>query len=90
MNYANNVIHDFTVSCVYLLDFQENRRKMETIFSSDSCMCLSYDVTLTKNLRGGLVFLDGHMSRSRRDVKHLKVTFVVFDAAAAAESEKKG
>lgn len=37
---------------------------------------------LTKILRGGLMFLDGHVSSSRRNEKHLKVTFAKFVAAA--------
>lgn len=47
-------------------------------------MCLCYEVTLTKNLREGLMFLDDHMSTSRRNEKHLKVTFAKFVVAAAA------
>lgn len=38
---------------------------------------------LTKNLRGGLVFLDDHMSRSRRNKKHLQETFGQFAPEAA-------
>lgn len=39
-----------------------------------TCVSLCRALTLTKNLRGGLVFLDDHMSSSRRNIKHLKVT----------------
>lgn len=52
-------------------------------------MCSCYEVTLTKNLREGLMFLDDHMSSSRRNEKHLKVTFAKF-VAAAAEGRKVG
>lgn len=38
------------------------------------------------------MFLDDHMSSSRRNEKHLKVTFAKFvaAAAAAAEAEEEG
>lgn len=39
-----------------------------------TCVSLCRALTLTKNLRGGLVFLDDHMSSPRRNIKHLKVT----------------
>lgn len=53
-------------------------------------MCLCYvKVTLTKNLREGLMFLDHHMSTSRRNEKHLKVTFAKFAAAAAVEGSRR-
>lgn len=39
-----------------------------------TCVSLCCALTLTKNLRGGLVFLDDHMSSPRRNIKHLKVT----------------
>lgn len=44
---------------------------------------LALQVRLTKKLRRGLVLLDGHMSSSRWNEKHLKVTFVTVAAAAA-------
>lgn len=44
------------------------------------------DVTLTKNVRGGLVFLDDHTSRSGRNEKHLKGAFAKFAAAAVASA----
>lgn len=47
-----------------------------TILILISFICLSFEVRLTKNLRGGLMFLDDHMSSSRRNKKHLKETFV--------------
>lgn len=51
-------------------------------------VCLCEEVALTEVLRGGLVFLDGHMSSSRRNQKHLKVTFAeIVAAASAAEAE---
>lgn len=52
-----------------------------------TCVSLCRELTLTKNLRGGLVFLDDHMSSSRRNIKHLKVTFAKFAAAAAGAEE---
>lgn len=36
------------------------------------------------------MFLDDHMSSSRRNIKHLKVTFAKFAAAAAAGAEELG
>lgn len=53
-------------------------------FQPFSHVCVCLEVRLTKNLRRGLVFLDHHMSSSRRNKKHLKVTFVT---AAAGEAE---
>ena len=44
-------------------------------------------LSLTKNLRGGLMFLNDHMSSPRRDEKHLKVTFLRV-CVAAAEAKK--
>lgn len=72
------------------LVFQGNMRTMVMSYFRHPLilfMCLCLQVRLTKNLRGGLMFLDDHMSSSRRNKKHLKVTFAKFVAAAAAEEE---
>lgn len=36
------------------------------------------------------MFLDGHMSSSGRNIKHLKVTFAKYAAGAAAAAEELG
>lgn len=57
-----------------------------TIFVSVICLC---DITLTKNLRGGLMFLDDDMSSSGRNEKHLKGAFGVGAEGPKQEEENR-
>jgi len=46
-----------------------------TALCFSSCLNAKPEETLTKKVRRSLVFLDKHMSSTRRDIKHLKVPF---------------
>lgn len=69
--------------------FQVYHSWADSLSAHQACVSLRRELRLTKNLRGGLVFLDDHMSSSRRNIKHLKVTFAKY-AAAAAEAVAAG
>lgn len=81
-------IYDFTqyLPISLLRRHEEDGKELFKI----SYMCSSLKITLTKNVRGRLMFLDDHMSSSGRNEKHLKVTFAKFAAAAAAEAGRGG
>lgn len=85
MNYAKSMISQ-NLPISLLRRHEEDGKELFKI----SYMCSSLKITLTKNVRGGLMFLDDHMSSSRRNEKHLKVTFAKFAASAAAEAGRGG
>lgn len=74
----------FSITFISKITFKHYITAAEQYHSSSLfsfyCSCLwdldqIQDETLTKNMRGSLVFLDKHMSSTRRDVKHLKVAY---------------
>ncbi len=78
MNCAKSVIYDLAVYVPIRFQLWKDAEDGAVLFLGilrfPSRVCIK-KVRLTKNLRGRLMFLDDHMSSSRRNMKHLKVAF---------------